>query len=40
MWAKFSKTPGGVPLPAPLLGEHNERILGGELGSPRRSWQS
>jgi crotonobetainyl-CoA:carnitine CoA-transferase CaiB-like acyl-CoA transferase len=31
MFAKFSATPGSFRLPAPLLGEHNEKILKGLL---------
>ncbi|MGD9988160.1 CaiB/BaiF CoA transferase family protein [Pseudonocardia sp.] len=27
MWAKFSRTPASIRMPAPTLGEHNERIL-------------
>jgi CoA:oxalate CoA-transferase len=29
---KMSKTPGGIPAPAPMLGENNDEILSGLLG--------
>jgi crotonobetainyl-CoA:carnitine CoA-transferase CaiB-like acyl-CoA transferase len=29
---KFSKTPGNIRYPAPLLGEHNQEILSEMLG--------
>jgi crotonobetainyl-CoA:carnitine CoA-transferase CaiB-like acyl-CoA transferase len=32
MYAKFSKTPGSIRLPAPCFGEHNQYILGKMLG--------
>jgi CoA:oxalate CoA-transferase len=32
---KLSETPGGVEHPSPLVGEHNERILGKYLGMSR-----
>ena len=31
---KFEKTPGSIRRAAPMLGEHNERVLGGLLGLP------
>ena len=31
----LSRTPGRIALPAPLLGQHNERVLGGLLGVPQ-----
>ena len=31
----FSETPAGVHLPPPLLGEHNDAVLGGDLGLTR-----
>ncbi|MHC4225162.1 MAG: CoA transferase, partial [Planctomycetota bacterium] len=33
---KYSKTPGSVRLPPPLLGEHTEEILEGVLGYDAR----
>jgi len=32
MYARFSRTPGGIRRPAPCLGEHNEYIFGTLLG--------
>ena len=35
MYAKFSKTPGGIRMPAPCLGEHNQYVFGELLGLSR-----
>ena len=32
MYAKFSKTPGSIRMPAPCLGEHNQYVFGELLG--------
>jgi crotonobetainyl-CoA:carnitine CoA-transferase CaiB-like acyl-CoA transferase len=32
---KLSETPGAIRRPPPLLGEHTERVLGGDLGMGR-----
>jgi crotonobetainyl-CoA:carnitine CoA-transferase CaiB-like acyl-CoA transferase len=29
---KFSETPGSLRLPPPVLGQHTDAILGGDLG--------
>ncbi len=34
MYARFSKTPGSIRMPAPCLGEHNHYVLGEILGMP------
>ncbi len=32
MYAKLSKTPGSIRMPAPCLGEHNQYVFGELLG--------
>jgi crotonobetainyl-CoA:carnitine CoA-transferase CaiB-like acyl-CoA transferase len=32
MYARFSRTPGSIRMPAPCLGEHNRYVLGEMLG--------
>jgi len=34
MYARFSRTPGSIRMPAPCLGEHNRYVLGEILGMP------